>query len=476
MYHSSANSTLIPTIRTHALVAELTTAESISASSQNSPDFEDAPLRPFHLRVAIGCAGGYFSDGYGLGIIGIALSAATPHLRLTPVWEGLLGGGSLAGLFVGALLTGSTADRVGRRPVFIHTMALLAISSLAQGLVTAPWQLLILRLILGLSLGADYVVSQAMLTEFSLRRLRGRMLGSLQIAWVLGYVSAYFVGYLLVDAGINSWRWMLMSSAAPALLILPLRATLPESPLWLISRGRYSEASEIVRRCVAANITLPRGLAARPVQQEAWRQLFSRTWRRRTLIGCIVYTCQVIPYFALGTFVPMVMIALRIQGSYRAGLAYNACLVIGAVLGVLIVDRISRRHFLIGSFTIAAATMAALSWRADWSPSNIVILFAVFACALSAGAILDSVYLSELFPTELRASGIGLVVAASRIGSASATFLLPIVVSQWGVRPALLCCVWVLALGGIACLLWAPETRHLCLVGYGAIDQRRDLT
>lgn len=438
---------------------------------QHSPEYEDSPLRPFHIRVAIGCAGGYFSDGYGLGIVGIALAAATPHLRLTPVWEGLLGGGSLAGLFVGALLTGSRADRLGRRPIFIYTMALLAISSLAQGLVTSPWQLLALRLILGLSLGADYVVSQAMLTEFSLRRLRGRMLGSLQIAWVLGYVSAYFVGYLLVDAGINSWRWMLMSSVVPALLILPLRTTIPESPLWLMNRGRYREAAEIVRRYVGANITVPPGLTARPVQRTFWTQLFSRRWRSRTLVGCIVYTCQVIPYFALGTFVPMVMNALKIQGSYRAGLAYNVCLVIGAVIGVLIVDRISRRHFLIGSFTIAAITMAGLSWGADWSPSTMVILFTVFACALSAGAILDSVYLSELFPTELRASGIGLAVAASRIGSASATFLLPIVVSQWGVRPALLCCVWVLAFGGIACLLWAPETRDLCLVRDGTTDQ-----
>lgn len=475
MHDSSANSILIPTIRAGALGVELAAAEYISASSQNSPDYEDAPLRPFHIRAAIGCAGGYFSDGYGLGIVGIALAAATPNLRLTPVWEGLLGGGSLAGLFVGALLTGSRADRLGRRPVFIYTMALLAISSLAQGLVTSPWQLLALRLVLGLSLGADYVVSQAMLTEFSLRRLRGRMLGSLQIAWVLGYVSAYFVGYLLVDVGIDSWRWMLMSSAVPALFILPLRATIPESPLWLINRGRYSEAAEIVRRHLGASITLPRGPAASPPQQTFWTQLFSKTWRSRTLIGCVVYTCQVIPYFALGTFVPMVMVALRIQGSYRAGLAYNICLVIGAILGVLIVDRISRRHFLIGSFAIAAATMAALSWKADWSPHTIVTLFAAFACALSAGAILDSVYLSELFPTELRASGIGIAVAASRIGSASATFLLPIVVSQWGVRPALLCCVWVLAFGGIACLLWAPETRHLCLVGDGTIDPRRDL-
>ena len=75
-----------------------------------------------------------FSDGYGLGIIGIALSQAATHLALSPVWMGLLGGASLFGLFAGALLTGPTADRFGRRPIFAYNMAILAALSLLQGL------------------------------------------------------------------------------------------------------------------------------------------------------------------------------------------------------------------------------------------------------------------------------------------------------------------------------------------------------
>src|SRR5664279_2638023 len=86
-------------------------------------EYDDAPLRLFHLRVAVASSGGVFSDGYGLGIIGISLSHAPPQLGLNPVWLGLLGGASLLGLFAGALLTGPAADRFGRRPIFASNMA-----------------------------------------------------------------------------------------------------------------------------------------------------------------------------------------------------------------------------------------------------------------------------------------------------------------------------------------------------------------
>jgi len=433
-------------------------------------DYEDAPLKAFHVRVALSCTGSYFSDGFALGIIGLAIAAATPHLHLTPAWDGLLGGGSLAGLFFGALLTGPAADRFGRRLIFLFTMALLAATSVAQGFVSSAAQLLVLRLILGFLLGADYVVSQAMLTEFSLRRLRGRMLGSLQTAWAFGFVSAYFVGYSLIDVGSTSWRWMLMCGAVPALLILPLRITIPESPLWLIGRGRSSEAAQIVRDKIGANVRLAPNISAGPALGARWRQLFSRTWRRRTIIGCIFYTCQVIPYFALGTFVPTVMSALKVRGNYWGGLIYDAFLVLGTVLGILVIDKISRRSFLIGSFTITACAMSALSSSTSWSSSTVVTVFAVFAFVLSAAANLEGAYLSELFPTELRASGIGFAVAASRIGAATGTFLLPIVVSQLGVGAALRACAGVLAFGGLACLLWAPETRNAQMGGSAPLD------
>jgi putative MFS transporter len=186
-------------------------------------------------------------------------------------------------------------------------------------------------------------------------------------------------------------------------------------------------------------------------------------WRRRTLVGCALFTCQVIPYFALGTFVASVMTALNVRGAYVGGLVYNLFLLLGAILGLVISDRLPRRVFVNGSFAVTALTMLPLSLWSGWSPAVVIVLFAIFAGGLSAASNLVYVYLPELYPTELRASGIGLAVASSRIGSAISTFLLPIVVADFGVRVALGACVAVLALGGILCYLWAPETRHVRL-------------
>lgn len=443
----------------------------MSALSSNRAaltDYDDAPLRGFHVRVALAGYGGVFSDGFGLGIIGIALSDAAPQLGLGSAWTGLLGGASLFGLFAGALLTGPAADRFGRRPIFAYNMALLGLLSLLQFFIGSGAQFLALRLAIGVLLGTDYVVSKALLTEFIPRKVRGRILGSLSVAWAGGYACAYGVGFMLAGFNEESWRWMLLSSAVPCLLVLPLRLVTPESPLWLTNHGHGEAAARIVRDKIGAGVAPPAIAPVAPSRHGRWRQLFSPAWRLRTLVACAFFTCNVIPYFAVGTFVAQVMSAMHMDSGYLGGLVYNAALLAGAAAGVIVVDRLSRRSFLIGSFAITATTMLVLTVWTGLPPAAMIALFAVFAGVLSAASNLVYVYLPELFPTDLRASGIGLAIAASRIGSAVSTFLLPVVVASYGARFALGACVVVLALGAAICLKWAPETRHIRL---GALDQ-----
>ncbi len=430
--------------------------------------YDDAPLGRFHYRVAVASTGGVFSDGFGLGIIGTALAVATTELKLTPLWLGLLGGASLAGLFVGALITGPIADHFGRRRIFAFNMAVLGALSIAQFLVTSSASLLGLRLAIGFVLGTDYVVSKALLTEFTPRRYRGAVMSTLSVAWAGGFASAYAVGVALSGGGADAWRLMLLASAAPCLLILPLRLTMPESPLWLTDHDRADEAAAVIRRKFGARVRTPECGPRAAHGRGRWRQLFSPAWRLRTLVGCAFFTCQVIPYFAVGTFVAQVLAALNAQGGYAGGLIYNASLLLGAVVGLVLIDRVARRTFLVGSFSIAAAAMLLLTVLRDPAPALMFLLFALFAVALSAASNLVYVYLPELFPTDLRASGIGLAIAASRIGSAIGTFLLPILVANIGVRFALAICVAVLALGAAVGYAWAPETRGSRLAGGGA--------
>lgn len=423
-------------------------------------DYDETPLRPFHVRIAVAGTGGVFSDGFGLGIIGISLSYAARPLDLDPVWMGLLGGAALFGLFAGALLTGPCADRHGRRRIFAYNMPLLAVLCVLQGFIHSAAQLLALRLVIGFLLGTDYVVSKALLTEFIPRRLRGRVLGSLSIAWAGGYACAYIVGFALGGGGGDAWRLMLGTSAVPCLLVLPLRLRIPESPLWLTNHGHGAAAARVVREKLGAQVRPPAGTAAARTGRGRWQQLLSPAWRRRTFVACTFFTCQVIPYFALGTFVSQVMSAMNVKSGYVGGVIYNVALLGGAIAGLLVVDRISRRSFLIGSFSITAAIMLILTVWGSIPATTMTLLFALFASVLSAASNLVYVYLPELFPTDLRASGIGLAIAASRAGSAVGTFLLPVIVAQYGVRTALSTCVGVLVFGALACARFAPETRH----------------
>lgn len=438
-----------------------------------SISFEDLPLQRFHLRTVFSGTGGQFSDGFVLGIIGIAVSMAAGPLQLTALWMGLLGAASLAGLFLGSMLAGPIADKYGRRTIFAFDMLLFAAISASQFFVSSAEQLFILRLLLGLVLGFDYVVSKSLVTEFAPRRYRGRLLSILAAAWAAGYVVAYLVGFAMRDMGPDAWRLMLAVSGVPALLIFPLRIGVPESPIWLMARGRGEEAMAIVRQKFGPGVVLPPASPVSSQKRGSWSQLYSAKWRKNTWVGCVFYTCQVIPFFALGTFSPSVLQALNVQDKFVGGLVYNVLLMTGALLGLLIIDRISRRAFLIGTFYLSALGLAVLAY-ASLGPIGTILAFGFFACVLAAAVNLEFVYPPELFPTHLRASGIGLAVAASRFGSAIGTFLLPIAVQQIGVHAALGVCVAVLVFGGIFCHLFAPETSKEALSDVQAVSPSAD--
>ncbi|MDN4569132.1 MFS transporter [Enterobacter hormaechei] len=423
-------------------------------------NFEDLPLHRFHIRTVFSGTGGQFSDGFLLGIIGIAVSMATIPLHLDAVWLGLLGAASLAGLFIGSMIAGPFADKFGRRLIFNYDMLLFAIISGLQYFVTSPEQLLTLRLLLGLVLGFDYVASKSLVTEFAPKRYRGRLLSILAAAWAGGYVVAYLAGFVLRDIGPDSWRLMLAISGLPALLILPFRMGIPESPIWLAARGRIDEAHHIIKSKFGPDVLLPKVQTNSLLKKRgSIAELFSSTWRKNTWVGCVFYTCQVIPFFALGTFAPEVLKALNVQDKFTGGLIYNALLMTGAIIGLLLIDKISRRKFLVGSFYLSAIGLSVLAF-ANLGTTGTVMAFGFFACVLAAAVNLEFVYPPELFPTHLRASGIGVAVASSRFGSAFATFLLPVGVQNFGIHVALGFCVIVLLFGGMFCHLFAPETSN----------------
>jgi putative MFS transporter len=139
---------------------------------QQPRNFDDIQFSSIHRRIMLWGSGGPFLDGYVLVMIGVALEQLTPALKLDAQWLGLLGAGTLAGLFVGTSLFGYISDKVGRRKMFLIDIIAIGVISVATMFVSSPMELLVMRVLIGVVIGADYPIATSMITEFSSTRQR----------------------------------------------------------------------------------------------------------------------------------------------------------------------------------------------------------------------------------------------------------------------------------------------------------------
>jgi putative MFS transporter len=419
--------------------------------------------RAFLRRVTAATSWGQGLDGYDLGIVSVVITLAGSELGISAGWLGLIGASSLIGIFLGAPVSGYLTDRFGRRRLFTADIALLGAAGLAQAFVGEGWQLFAVRLVLGLAIGAEYAIGAPLLAEFLPARGRGRRLALLQVNWYVGFLVAVVVGYVLLAQGVH-WRWVLATSALPAAVTLYARRGVPESPRWLMSRGRTAEAHRVVDRYLGGDAYFAEhDLAAEHSAPGSWRTLFAPRVRARTVFVCVFWACLVAPYFAIFTFAPRVLSSLDLSDERAATLFVNGIAAVGSFVGFLLIQRLGSRQMLIGPFWIMAAALLVVGlWNG--APVVVVVLaFSAFAFFNAVSGNMTAVYAPEVFPTDVRTSGVGLASAASRVGAAAGTWLLPIGLDTIGVGACMVIGAVVCAVGAVVSHLMAPETVGLSL-------------
>ncbi len=420
---------------------------------------DDAPFGPFHRRLAVYSCGGPFCDGYILGIIAIALGPLSRDLRLDSSWAGLIAAASLAGMFIGGSLFGYLTDLVGRQVMYTLDLLVLVVASAAQFWVHDAWSLFALRFLLGLAVGADYPIATALLSEFAPKRQRGMLLAAMIAAWWVGYTVSFIAGYALSDDGQSPWRWMLASSAIPAAVVALLRWDTPESPRWLVSKGRVPEAQAVLRRHLGEHYELEQ---AQPARTE-WLAIFRPEYVGRTMFVCLFWTCQVIPTFAIYTFAPDLLRALGASNPTLGAALLSLFFLAGVIPAVALIDRIGRRPVLIIPFAVTGLALLLLASIPRTSALLLALCFIVFAVFNAGSSVLQWVYPSELFPTEVRATALGFATSVSRIGAALGTFLFPIGLARLGVSNVMLIVAGLCLAGWALSVVCAPETRGLSL-------------
>lgn len=424
----------------------------------NQKSYKMSPLKPIHKKVFFCMLLGQMACSYALGIAGTALTKASGPLHLNSFWMGLIGSATLIGL-IGSVVVGNLADHMGRRILFNSDMILFTVISLAQFFVVGPISLFILRVTLGLMIAIDYTVGSALLTEWLPDKWAARFQSYLIIFWSIGFVASYFAGIAMSRLGPDSWKWIFMSSAVPGFVAAIFRVIIqvPESPEWLTTVGRKEEALNLVQSQVGYEYYLP-NIEKKEGQKASWSELFNKHNRMNTLVGSIFYGCQVFPYFGVSIFIPILVKNMNLGNNNTSGIIYNIFVVIGAIVGVIFFDRVPRRAFLLTTFYVPATAVIGMILLRNGPIAITILLFSIFALGMAASVVAENPYPPELFSARLRASGVGAVIAISRIGAALGTFLLPIIVDRFGPYMALGVCAIVLIFGGIFCQIFAPET------------------
>lgn len=211
---------------------------------------DEAPLSRFHTRAVFTAGMGFFTDAYDLFIIGVATTLITTQWHLSSSQTGLVNSITLISAFVGAFIFGRVADVFGRKRIYGVEAALMVIGALASAFAPNLTVLLICRFVLGIGVGGDYPMSATLMTEFSNRLNRGRLVGLVFAMQALGTVAGYIAGLALLSANVPAditWRIILGLGAVPAASVVYMRRKMPESPRYqstvLGQPGKYQQAN-----------------------------------------------------------------------------------------------------------------------------------------------------------------------------------------------------------------------------------------
>ena len=419
----------------------------------------------FHWRLLFQSAGGPFLDGWLLSIIGVALIGMTPALGLSGTDLSLAGAAALIGIFFGGLVFGRMTDIIGRQLMYTIDLIVLVVGSVLCAFVDHAWQIILLRFLIGVAIGADYPIATSLLAEWLPTKQRAAMLGSLVVAWFLGATVATFLGFGMVEyLGEDSWRWMLASSGVPGLIILLMRIGTPESPRWLLSKGRFEEAEAVVRKIYGQDADLSSIREAESVRPKrlGYSALLQGGYLKRTFFCGMFYLCAVTPVFAIYTFGPVMLSAFGLNEGNLSNIGYaliSLLFLLGCLPALRLSETVGRRPLLLWSFALMILPFLALGIAPEAPVALIIFWFCLYAVTSGGPNILEWSYPNELFPTDIRATAMGVITAVSRIGAALGTFLLPLSLEHYGDGATMLIMAAMTAVGFVVSYFLAPETK-----------------
>lgn len=393
---------------------------------------------------------GGFLFGYDTAVISGTVSQVSAQFQLTTLQSGWYVGCALVGSIIGVIFAGALSDKLGRKKTMIFSAVLFSASAIGCAVSANLDQLVIYRIIGGIGIGVVSIVCPLYISEVSPASHRGRMVSLYQLAVTVGFLGAYLMNYYLLNnsANYNSsnalltkifsaeiWRGMLGAETIPALLFFSIIFFIPESPRWLIVKGKEDVAENILSRIYAENTTVSFQLSEtkQMLQFETksdWRFLFRPGIFKAVLIGCAIAVLgQFMGVNAVLYYGPSIFESSGMSSD--DSLFYQSLIGLvnmgTTILALLIIDKVGRKKLVYVGVTgmIVSLLLIGLYFLKGevWGMSSIFLLACflayIFFCAGSISAVIF-VFLSEMYPTKIR----GLAMSIAGLSLWIGTFLI----------------------------------------------------
>ncbi|HXF03685.1 MAG TPA: MFS transporter, partial [Arthrobacter sp.] len=399
---------------------------------------------------------GFMFDAWDVTLNGVLIPLLSDHWDLVPAQAAWIGTANLIGMALGAFIWGSIADLIGRKTAFTATLLVFSIFTVCGAFAPDIVWFCVFRFVAGFGLGGCVPVDYALVGEFTPRRLRGRVLTAMDGWWPVGAALCGFVSAIIM-ATVADWRFTMLIMVLPALLVFWVRRSVPESPLYLVSRGRTAEAERVINGMIERTggtvrewrlpeaSEAPRLSAVNVLVQ--FKAVWKFNWKITTAAWALFFSILLVYYLAL-TWMPIILIDAGFAAARAflttAGMA--AVGLVGVIIAAYFVEKTGRKWILAITGPLSALALVVVALLIEVPPA-VVALLLVYGMVVQIAIPVLYTYVSELYPTELRGSGFGWASTFSRVGAGFG----PLIVAS--VMWPYLGLAWSFAIAGVLVLI-----------------------
>lgn len=459
---------------------------------------DESQLSGFHFKTVITAGMGFFTDAYDLFIIGVVSTILKNTWHIDTIQISLLSSTALLAAALGAIVFGRIADRLGRKFVYGYELLILAAGAIASAFSPNVIWLLIFRFILGMGIGGDYPVSATLMSEYSNRYDRGKLITLVFSTQALGLIFGPLLTVLLLVTGVNldlTWRILLGVGAIPALATFWLRRQIAESPRFALAHGNVKEAEQAIQKVVGSSVdgakssgTLQQieqinpeikivedgdGVRVQPGRRLSARNLFTTRHLLIWLIGAAgTWFLLDLAYYGTTVSTPLVIKLFSPQTTLIENMLYTLLIFVvaalpGYIVAALTIDQLGRKRIQLMGFAMMVLSYGLLFLfpaltQIAWT---FLLLYGLSYFFTEFGPNVTTFVLpAEIFPVEARTTAHGISAAVGKVGAFIGAFLFPILLNDPAFRlPGAMGVAAIVALAGFGLTFILPEPDHKSL-------------